>query len=135
MGIPAAGGDGVLGGIVDGVGSRTDPALIGKITHPVLPVVPEAFVATGLPEAWCKVRIFTDETGTVTQVDVVDCLEILQAPTLAAAYATRFAPLLDETNTPRKNQFVIRYCFRIVKPDKDRDKRRAARSARREGRH
>jgi len=102
MGTPAAGGDGVLGGIVDGVGSRTDPALIGKITHRVLPKAPAGFVETGLREAACKVRLYVDETGTVSYVVVEDCLEILQAPALAAAYASRFAPTLDENNAPHK---------------------------------
>jgi hypothetical protein len=102
MGIPAAGGDGVLGGIVDGVGSRTDPALIGKITHRVLPKAPAGFGETGLREAACKVRLYVDETGTVSYVVVEDCLEILQAPALAAAYASRFAPTLDENNAPHK---------------------------------
>ncbi len=129
-GTPATG----EGGVVDGFTFLPDPTKAAKIKHVVTPTVPVGFMESGLQEAFCKVRLYIDENGTVTQVVVVDCLEILQAPALAAAYATRFHPLLDENNVPIKVMFIINYKFVVTKPGKHRDDRRAARSARREGR-
>jgi hypothetical protein len=77
----------------------------------VVPEAPEAFNALGMKEESCKVRLFINEEGDVTDVKPEACPEVLIPAAKEAAYKTKFFPLKDENGKAFKAQFVIRYKF------------------------